>query len=275
MPSRENCSTSAAPTAPDWTTRPVCPGEGRGTPNVAPSPIPGTATPKEFGPTRRMFPRRVASSRPDSCAGVKSEVITTSDPTPRLPHSSAAATTRAAGTATTARSGASGSSATDGTHGMPSMSPPCGLTAYRGPAKPASRILSRIVRPTDPGRWPAPTTTADRGASRDSRLATSACFSRPATASSQVLASPRAALRGTGMDSSTTPSAYLRRTASPASLSTRSTGVVVRQHVGDQDLHAAGPGQRHQVLQQQRGDAVPVHAVGHRQRESPRPPHRR
>ena len=106
---------------------------------------------------------------------------------------------------------------------MPSMSPPCGLTAYRGPAKPASRILSRIVRPTDPGRWPAPTTATDRGASRGSRLATSACFSRPATASSQVLASPRAALRGTGMDSSTTPSSYLRRTASPASLSTRNT----------------------------------------------------
>ena len=129
MPSRENCSISAAPTAPDWTTRPACPGEGRGTPNVAASPIPGTATPKDPEPTRRMLPRRVAASRSDSCDGVKPEVTTTKDPTPRRPHSCAAATTPAAGTATTARSGASGSSAIEGTHGMPSMSPPCGLTA--------------------------------------------------------------------------------------------------------------------------------------------------
>ena len=138
--------------------------------------MPGTATPKEFGPTRRMPPRRLASSRPDSCAGVRPEVITTSDLAPRIPHSCATSTTRAAGTVTTARSGASGSAATDGTHGMPSMSPPCGLTAYKAPAKPASRMLSRIVRPIDPGRWLVPTTAADRGSSRGSRLATPAFF---------------------------------------------------------------------------------------------------
>ena len=184
MPSREKCSSSAAPSPPDWTTRPALPGEGRCTANVASSPIPGTATPKQFGPTRRMPPRRLASSRADSCASVRPRVMTTSDLAPRFPHSWATSRTRAAGTATTTRSGASGSAATDATHGMPSMAQPaCGSTAYKAPAKPASRMLSRILRPIDPGRLTAPTTAADRGASRGSRLAASACSSRPATAS--------------------------------------------------------------------------------------------
>ncbi len=110
-------------------------------------------------------------------------MITASDLTPRFPHSRATSTTRAAGTVTTARSGASGSAATDGRHGMPSTPPPPRLTAYNVPANPAPRILSRIVRPIEPGRRPAPTTTTDRGFSSGSRLATSACPSRPATAS--------------------------------------------------------------------------------------------
>ena len=66
---------------------------------------------------------------------------------------------------------------------MPSMSPPPGLTAYSVPANPASRMFSRIVRPIEPGRRPAPATATDRGFSSGSRLATSACLSRPATAS--------------------------------------------------------------------------------------------
>jgi hypothetical protein len=107
---------------------------------------------------------------------------------------------------------------------MPSMSPPCGLTAYKAPTNPASRMLSRIVRPTDPERRLAPITATDLGLSSGSRLATAACFSRWATASRYVLASPRAVLGGTGIDNSTTPLPSLRRTASPASLSTRSTG---------------------------------------------------
>ena len=124
---------------------------------------------------------------------------------PRSPHSWATSTTRAAGTVTTARSGASGSSATDGTHRMPSMGVPCGLTAYSRPAKPASRMFSRMVRPAEPGRRPAPTTATDRGASSGSRLAASARESRLATASRYALASPTAARRGIGMDMSITP----------------------------------------------------------------------
>ena len=183
MPSRESCSARAAPTPPDWTAIPVLPGEGQRTASAASSPIPGTATPKEAEPSSRMLPCRVAASRPDSCSGVRPEVITARVLTPRLPHSRATSTTDAGGTASTARSGASGRSATDGTHRMPSMSPPCGLTAYRAPGKPPSRMPSRTVRPRDPGRRPAPTTATDRGASRGARLATSAFFSRSATAS--------------------------------------------------------------------------------------------
>jgi len=43
-------------------------------------------------------------------------------------------------------------------------------------------------------------------------------------------------------------------------------GVVLRQHLGGKDLHAARRGQRDQVLQQQRGDTMPVPAIGHRHR---------
>ena len=40
--------------------------------------------------------------------------------------------------------------------------------------------------------------------------------------------------------------------------------VILRRHLGGKDLHAARPGQRDQVLQQQSGDTMPVHVVGHR-----------
>ena len=56
MPDREQRSTSAAPSAPDWTTRPALPGEGWCAANVASSPIPGTAMPKQFGPIRPCPP---------------------------------------------------------------------------------------------------------------------------------------------------------------------------------------------------------------------------
>lgn len=152
MPSRANCSARAAPTPPDWTAIPALPGRGQRTACVASSAIPGTATPKEAGPSSRMLPCLVAASRPDSCSGVRPEVITARALTPRPPHSRATSTTDAGGTVTTARSGASGRSATDGTHRMPSMSPSCRLTAYTAPGKPPSRMPSRTARPRDPGR---------------------------------------------------------------------------------------------------------------------------
>ncbi len=185
-------------------------------------PWPGTATPKQFGPTSRMPQRRQVSSRLADCADVSPVVITTRDLAPRWPHSCATPSTASAGTVTTARSGAPGSAAGDGTLGIPSMSVACGFTACRAPANPASRMLSRMDRPTEPARWLAPTTATDRGANRGSRLATSARCSRPATASRYGLGSLSAALRGIGMLSSTTPSSSRRVTVSPASANTRS-----------------------------------------------------
>ena len=44
-------------------------------------------------------------------------------------------------------------------------------------------------------------------------------------------------------------------------------GVVAGQHLGGEGPHAAGTGQRNQVLKQQRGDAALVHAVGDRKRD--------
>ena len=145
--------------------------------------MPGTATPQEAGPASRMPSRRVASSRPDSCAAVSPVVITTSDLTPRSPHCLATGTTCAAGTVTTARSGACGSSATDRTQPMPSMSPPCGLTAYTRPAKPAWRMLRKMTRLGEAGSRLTPITATEAGFSSGSRLATSDCRSRSATAS--------------------------------------------------------------------------------------------
>ena len=110
-------------------------------------------------------------------------MITTRHRTPRFPHSLATLDTWADGTATTTRSGTVGRSETDGRHGTPSISSACGFTANSAPAKPAPRMLSRIVRPMDPSRRLAPTTATDRGASSGARLATSARCSRPATAS--------------------------------------------------------------------------------------------
>ena len=63
MPSREKCSSRAMPTPPDCTTRPAAPGCGWRTAKVASRPRPGTATPKQFGPTRRIPYWRQVSSR--------------------------------------------------------------------------------------------------------------------------------------------------------------------------------------------------------------------
>ena len=183
MPSREKCSSRATPTPPDCTTSPARPRRGWWTAKVASRPRPGTATPKQFGPTSRMPQRRPASSRLADWAASSPELITTTERVPRLPSSWVTSTTPAAGTVMTARSGASGSAAAEGTLVTPGMCSSCGLTAYSAPAYPASRMFIRIDRPMEPGRCPAPTTATERGASSGSRLATSAVCSRPATAS--------------------------------------------------------------------------------------------
>ena len=127
MPSLDRCSVSDTPIPPDWTTRPAVPSSGRSRPKVASSPMPGTAMPKQFGPTSRMPYLRQVASR-SGPAAPSPEVTTTSERTPRRPHCSATSGTAGAGTATIARSTSSGRSATERTHGTPATSSACGLT---------------------------------------------------------------------------------------------------------------------------------------------------
>ena len=54
MPSRDSRSASAIPRPPDCMTRPAVPGTGCRAAKVASRPMPGTATPKQLGPTSRM-----------------------------------------------------------------------------------------------------------------------------------------------------------------------------------------------------------------------------
>ena len=127
MPSLDRCPVSDTPIPPDWTTRPAVPVSGWSRPKVASSPMPGTAMPKQFGPTRRIpYLRQVASS--SGPAAPSPEVTTTSARTPRRPHCLATSGTAAAGTATIARSTPSGRSAMARTQGTPATSSACGLT---------------------------------------------------------------------------------------------------------------------------------------------------
>ena len=134
MPSLDRWSTIAKPRPPDCMTRPAVPAAGCAAANVASSPMPGTAMPKQFGPISRMPCLRQTASRSALSAVSMPAVNTTSPRTPRAPQASATSVTAAGGTAISARSGVSGRLATSGKHGTPPI--PCvafGLTAYRLP----------------------------------------------------------------------------------------------------------------------------------------------
>ena len=266
MPSRQNCSSSAH--RPRRTGRSgTRPRGGWRAAGVAASPIPGTAMPKEAGPASRMPARRVASISPDSCAVVRPAVTTASDLTPRIPHSRATSPTRAAGTVTTARSGASGSAATDGTHGMPSMSPPPGLTAY-------NRAGESCVADVQQDRPADRTGTAARAGHRNrpgiQQRLQAGHIRVPVPPGHRIqigagLTQGRNSRHRDGqLDHAIIPPAPQRE---PRVGQHMQDGVVVRQHLGGEGRHAAGTGQRHQVLQQQRGDTAAVHAVGDRKRD--------
>ena len=100
-------------------TRPATPGCAGLAANVASRPMPGTATPKQSGPTSRMPCLRHTASRSAQAATSSPEVITTRARTPRWPHRSATSSTAVAGTAITARSTASGRSSTEDRHRSP------------------------------------------------------------------------------------------------------------------------------------------------------------
>src|ERR1700684_1647317 len=128
MPSRDRCPSSAIPTPPDCTTTPATPPAGWPAAKVAFSPIRGTTTPEQFGPTSRMpYLRHIASNPAPSAP--RPEVITVRARTPLRPHPAATPGTAAGGTAITTRSTASGRSSTDATQGTPSRDRACGFTA--------------------------------------------------------------------------------------------------------------------------------------------------
>ena len=119
MPSRDRCSTMAKPRPPDCMTRPATPGLAGWAANVASRPMPGTATPKQSGPTSRMPCLRHTASRSAQASVSSPAVITTRDRTPRWPQRSATSSTVAAGTAITARSTGSGRSSAEARHRSP------------------------------------------------------------------------------------------------------------------------------------------------------------
>ena len=83
MPSRDSAWAVAKPSPPDCMTSPATPGLGCAAANVASRPMPGTATPKQFGPISRMPCRRQAASKSARAASSRPEVITTHARTPR------------------------------------------------------------------------------------------------------------------------------------------------------------------------------------------------
>ena len=215
-----------------------------------------------------MFPRRAASSRPDSCRRrqVRGRHYQGTDATPPAllgrRHDA-----RGRHRPTTARSGASGGSATDGT---------------RRDALDVAAV--RADRVQGPGETGVADIEQDRAADRSRAVACADHRGRPGSQQGLQAGHTRLFIPachrvqpGAGLTQGRVARdrhgqvhhavGELAPHRQPRVAEHPQHRVVVRQHVGDQDLHAAGASQRNQVLQQQRGDATPVHAVGHRQRE--------
>ena len=246
---------------------PATPGRSRLAANVASRPMPGTATPKQSGPTSRMPCRRHTASRSAQAAASSPDVITTSDRTPRWPHCSATPSTAGAGTAMTARSAGSGRSSTESRHRSPSICRARGFTVYRRPAyPPAADVLQD---------HPADRLPAAAGADHHDRLGR-----EDVPQAGHV----RAALPlGHGAEVGVQRGAVLvpgQRERQLVDLAVevplnRQAGVgehlqhgrVLGEGLGHERGDVAAPRERDQVLEQQGGDALVVHVVGHRERD--------
>ena len=224
MPSREKCSSRAMPTPPDCTTRPAAPGSGWRT--------------REGGVQAQARHRHAEAVRADQAHPVlaagrqqagapetpRPEVITTSDRTPRFPHSLATLDTGpAAPRPPPGRAPRAGRKPTAGT-ARPRSPPRAGSPRTARPAKPASRMLSRIVRPDGPpppagARPPRPT----------AEPATGRGWPRPPAAPGPPPRPDRgcprpAPCRGGSAWSARSRRRHRRRAGSPASANTRSMG---------------------------------------------------
>ena len=270
MPSRDSCSTSATPTPPDCTTRPVTPGRHGRWRRTWP---PGRCR----APRRRSSPGRPAAcragGRPPAARRLRAasgpDVITTSDLTPRWPHCSATSSTPRGGHRDHRQVGGLGQVERRGQAPARRRSAGArGFTAYEAPAYPASRMLSRMVRPTVSAA-PARADHRDRLGREEVpqaghvRAASPARPRRPGR-----LARPGRPGRAAGTSARRPRRRSCRRTGRPASAKHLQHGLVLGQHVGGRErADPAAPGQRDQVLEQQGGDTPVVHVVGHRERD--------
>ncbi len=264
MPSRENAP--AAPRPPRRTGRPgrPCPGQVvHGERGVQPDPGHGDA--EAVRADQAHAPAAAVASRPAHCGRGQPGGDHHQRLAPRWPHSSATPSTAAAGHRHHRQVGGLGQRGHRRRRRGCLDVAACGLTAYRAPAKPRVPDVEQDRPADDPGRWPAPTTATDRGAS--SGQAGHVGLLLPARHRVQVGASSLSpALRGIGMDSSTTPSSIAPARSAPRRRAPAACGVLAPASSGE-GATPRGAGQRDQVLEQQRGDAAPVHAVGDRERD--------
>ena len=118
--SRRLQSRMAVSSAPLWLRKATVPGRAMPAAKVALRPVRGLMTPRQFGPTTRMRPRRASASTCRSSAAPASPVswnpaeMITAAGTPRSAHAPTTPGTAGAGVAITARSTAAGTSAIDG-----------------------------------------------------------------------------------------------------------------------------------------------------------------
>ena len=234
---------------------------------MASRPRPGTATPKQSGPTSRMPCRRHTASRSAQAAGSRPDVITTSDRTPRWPHCPATPRTAGAGTAMTARSAGSGRSSTESRHRSPSICRARGFTAYRRPAYPPPRMFSRITRPIA-SRAAAGADHHDRLGREDVPQAGHVGAALPFGHGAEVGVQRGAVLvLGQRERQLEDPVGVVPLHGQAGVGEHLEHGRVLGQGLGGELGDVAAPGQRDEVLEQQGGDALVVHVVGHGERD--------
>ena len=119
MPRGSAQSSTVVAMAPDWVRKAILPASSGAGAKVASSPMPGTAMPRQFGPTTRSRCGRAAASNSAARSlptfaspSAKPAVRMTAARVPRAPSSATSGAMLSGGVASTARSGAMGRLAT-------------------------------------------------------------------------------------------------------------------------------------------------------------------
>ena len=248
-------------------TSPATPGLGWLAAKVASRPRPGTAMPKESGPTSRMPCLLHTASRSAQAAVSRPEVITARAFTPSRPQSSATSRTAGAGTAIRARSGDSGRSAT-----ARAQLHAAELRRLRVDRVQAARVPAAAdVVQDGPARRARPPAGADHDDGLRREDMAQAGGVGAALAPGHRL--QEGVQRGAGVVSGERDR-HLGHAIVVVTLD-REPGVgeqvqhrgVLRQHLRGERRHALAPGGRDQVLEQERRDTSVVHVLGDRERD--------